>query len=351
MRSPFAPQLGLLPAQASLLWSAAVQAVLPTVQQLNPQLAALLQSMPAPTAAQVTTKLRALSPTAGRFFDIPSEQVADIETLKPSIANTVELGYRLNKSRKASFSFSGYYEHRENFVGPLIVETPTVFLDPTTTIAYLASRGFPAQAAAQVGTGMAGISGGTTAQGTTGVPLATVVPNSAGVGGDRDALIGRPDIFLTYRNFGTVDLFGADAAFDYFVDDRLSFGATYSWVNKDFFSAQEVEGPTDIALNGSKSRGSVTARYRNDAAGWGTEVRLRYVKGFPVNSGVYVTPPGETTDSYGVVDVQGNWRPPIGVRNMLITASVTNLFNKGYATFVGVPKIGRLVLTRVSYTF
>jgi hypothetical protein len=35
---------------------------------------------------------------------------------------------------------------------------------------------------------------------------------------------------------------------------------------------------------------------------------------------------------------------------MLIALSVTNVFNKGYATFVGVPKLGRLVLTKISYT-
>ncbi|MGE0551794.1 MAG: TonB-dependent receptor [Gemmatimonadales bacterium] len=357
MRSPFAPQLGLLPAQAAGLWSAAVAAVLPTVQQLNPQLAALLQATPAPSAAVVGTQLRTLNPTTGTFIDIDGSQVADIETLKPSIANSFEFGYKFSKSRKASFSFSGYYERRENFVGPLIVETPTVFLDRASTIAYLTQvfgQFLPAQqaqaAAGQVGTAMAGISGGTAAAGTTGVPLATVVPN------DGRPLTDRSDIFLTYRNFGTVDVFGADFAFDYFFNDRFSVAATASLVNKDFFTAEEVGGPTDIALNASKTRGSAALRYNDAAAGWGAEGRVRYVKGFPVNSGVYVSPQNSDgsfvpTDSYAVVDLLGTWRPPIGIRNMLLSLSVNNLFNKGYTTFVGVPTLGRLIMSKVSYTF
>jgi outer membrane receptor protein involved in Fe transport len=56
-------------------------------------------------------------------------------------------------------------------------------------------------------------------------------------------------------------------------------------------------------------------------------------------------------DSYGVLDLQGTWRPPVGARNMLISLNVQNLFNKHYATFVGVPNLGRLVLTKLSYTF
>jgi iron complex outermembrane receptor protein len=351
MRTPFAPQLGLLPASANLLWSAAVAAVLPTVQAVNPLLATLLQNVGAPSATQVGTTLRRLNITTRSFADVNPNDVTDIQTLKPSIANTFEFGYRYDQPRKVSFSFSGYFEHRENFVGPLIVESPSVFFDAATLQAYLQARllalGLPAASLpAALGSLVPAM-----AQ----IPLATVVPNAAG-GGARDDLVSRSDIFLTYRNFGTVDLFGADLAFDYFFNDRVSLAATYSWVNKDFFSAAEVEGPSPIALNGSKNRGSATLRYRNDVAGWSTEARVRAAKGFPINSGVYISPQNadgtfQPTDDYAVVDVGGSWRPPIGVRNMLLSLSVQNVFNKGYVTFVGVPTIGRLVLSKVSYTF
>jgi len=98
--------------------------------------------------------------------------------------------------------------------------------------------------------------------------------------------------------------------------------------------------------------------YHDEPGGWSAEGRFRAVKGFPVNSGVYVSAPDPDTpgkllpiDSYGVIDMQGTWRPPVGARNMLISLNVQNLLNKHYATFVGVPNLGRLVLTKVSYTF
>jgi len=356
MRTPFpgVPPNALLPARATALWSVAVGVML-----ANPQVPAsakqLLQATQAPTT-QVGTQLRALNPTTRTFFDIPATQVRDIERIKPSISNTLEAGYKGDLGGKARLSIDVYYEHRENFVGPLIVETPNVFLDRASLIAYLTQQWTPllggnaaqAQAlAGAIGTAMAGLPNSQT---TPGIPLGTVVPNDGG------PLTSRPDVFLTYRNFGEVDLFGSDVAIDYIADDRWSIAATYSLVNKDFFTAEEVKGPTDIALNASKSRGSATLRFRNDPQGWATEARFRYVKGFPVNSGVYVSPQRsdgsfEPTDSYGVIDVQGSIRPRFGARNMLVSLAVTNVLNKAYATFVGVPKLGRMVMTKVSYTF
>jgi outer membrane receptor for ferrienterochelin and colicins len=351
MRTPFNPAAGLLPANAVLLWPAAVQAV---SANAGPQLTQLMLSN-APTT-QVGTQLRQLNPTTQQFVDIPGEQVQDIATLEPTISQVLEAGYKALLGSKFQISIDGWHEHKRNFTGPLIVESPTVFLDRTSTIAYLTGlftqAGVPnaAATAAAIGTGMAGLSAATTLA-TTGVPLGTVVPTNT-------PLTERPDIFLTYRNFGKVNLWGADLALDYVVNRSLSLSGSYSWVNKDFFPKTEVNGPTDIALNASKSKGSFTAAWRDDPRGWGAELRFRAVKGFPVNSGVYVSNPDPDhagkllpTDSYGLADLLGTWRPPVGTRNMLITASVQNLFNKHYAAFVGVPNLGRLLLTKISYTF
>jgi outer membrane receptor for ferrienterochelin and colicins len=197
---------------------------------------------------------------------------------------------------------------------------------------------------------MAGLSAATSLA-TTGVPLGTVIPTNS-------PLTARPDIFLAARNFGEVDLWGADLALDIVVGSHLTLAGTHSFVNKDFFSRTEVDGPTDIALNASKSKGSVTVGWRDDLGGWSAETRFRAVKGFPASSGVYVSAPDPDnpgsllpTDSYGVMDVHGTWKPPLGARNMLISLNVQNLFNKHYSTFVGLPNLGRFLLTKVSYTY
>lgn len=355
MRTPFQPLLPagapeLLPANAAALWPVAVGAVCASAGQLCP-----LMQANAPTT-QVATQLRLLNPTTRQFVDIQPDQVQDIARLKPTINHQVEVGYKALLGGRFQISADAWYEQKRNFTGPLIVESPTVFLDRTTTIAYLTAlftqAGVPnaAATATALGTGMAGLSAATTVA-TTGVPLGTVVPTNT-------PLTARPDIFLTYRNFGEVDLWGADLAMDLVVGSHLTLAGSYSFVNKDFFSKTEVNGPTDIALNASKSKGSVTVGWQDAPRGWSAETRFRAVKGFPVNSGVYVSPPDpddpnalRPIDSYGVLDLQGTWRPPVGARNMLISLNIQNLFNKHYATFVGVPNLGRFVLTKISYTF
>jgi iron complex outermembrane receptor protein len=351
MITPFSQNPQLIPAQAALLWAAAV-GVMVANPSVPAQIKQLLQATPAPNPTQVGTQLRRLNPTTKTFADIAGTDVQDIATLKPTISNTLEAGYKTSVGGKVRISIDGYFERRENFVGPLIVESPNVFLDRTSLIAYLTNVWTTMQVpnagptAGQIGTLMAGVPNN--AQ-TPGIPLATVVPNNT-------PLTNRPDIFLTYRNFGTVDLFGSDLAVDYIVNDRWSFAGTFSWVNKDYFTAAEVNGPSDIALNASKSRGSASVRFRNDRRGWATELRFRAAKGFPVNSGVFVSPQRADgslipTDDFGVFDLQVTWRPPFGTRNMLLTATATNLFDKDYVTFVGVPRIGRMILSKVSYTF
>ena len=49
----------------------------------------------------------------------------------------------------------------------------------------------------------------------------------------------KSDIFLTYRNFGSVSLWGADLALDMVFGKHLSLAGGYSFVNKDFFPKAE----------------------------------------------------------------------------------------------------------------
>ena len=305
------------------------------------------------------TQLRRLDATAGVFRNVSPTEVADISVIQPTITNAYELGYKGIINDKFRISIDGWFQRKENFVGPLIVESPSVFLDLATTTAHLMTYLYPglrqvglsdaaAQATVQqVAVGMAGLNGGSVAAGLSGVPLGTIVPN--------DPLTQSSDIFLTYRNFGKVDLWGADLALDYFFADYWSVSGSYSWVSDDFFAAADVGGPTDIALNASKSKGSATLRYRNDRAGWSAETRGRYVKGFPVNSGVYVSPRDSQgrllpINSYGLVDAQVTWRPRFS-EHLMFSVLMENVLNENYTTFVGIPQLGRLVMTKLQFAF
>ena len=323
---------------------------------------ALANRLAPPTAAQVGTQLRTLDPTRGVFNDVTTSAVADVAQIEPEITQVFEVGYKGILGDKVRLSLDGWYEKKKNFIGPLVVESPNVFLDLTTTAAYLtanfpaalAAAGVPAAniaaiAAALIPTvagGMAGQSGSTTAPG---VPLGTIVPNHA--------LTNTADMFLTYRNFGDVTLWGADLAVDYILTDQWSIGGSYSHVSDDYFAGLAVLGRPDaqaeVALNASKSKASATVKFRQGGEqGFSGEARVRYTKGFPVNSGVYVTPVVGTTrtaiDNYVVADAQLAYRLASG---LLAAITVQNALNKSYASFVGVPQLGRVVLTKLQYTY
>jgi iron complex outermembrane receptor protein len=270
------------------------------------------------------------------------------------------VGYKGIIAGKLRLAADVWFEWKKDFVGPLIVESPNVFLDPTTTGQYiagvLAAAGVPAQQIAALApvitAAMAGIPNNAQLPG---VPLGTVVPSSS--------LTQSSDIFLTYRNFGKVNLWGWDLALDYLITNTIGIAATYSFVSDDFFpscttdpSASDcVVGPSDIALNATANKASFTLRYRDEPLGLSAEGRIRYVEGFPVSSGVYVSPQDAQgnlipIDSWNPIDVQVSYRMPFA-RGAIATLTVENLFHENYATFVGVPQLGRLILLKLQWGF
>lgn len=347
-----------LPTQAATLWKAAIGVATPglVAAGVPAQVMALLGAQQ-PTAQQVTTQLRRLDPNRGVFDDIASSAVADIPDLKPTISNVLELGYKGTFAQKFRFEGSAWFERRENFVGPLLVESPSVFLDGPSTANYitgvLAAAQLPPQQIQALVPVLTCVLTGIRAPGCTqaGIPLATVVPNSN--------LTSAPDIFLTYRNFGSVELWGSDISATYLIGNRWSVAGAYSYVNQDYFTAEEAEGPTDVALNAPMHKGALSVQYAEGISGFAAEARLRAVAGFPVNSGVYTTPlvegctnvascQREDINDYATLDLTGSYRFRWG---LLASLSIQNAFNKTYQTFAGVPYLGRLVMTRLTYSF
>ena len=106
----------------------------------------------------------------------------------------------------------------------------------------------------------------------------------------------------------------------------------------------------------------MTARYNGLESGWGFETRWRYTDAFPVNSGVYesgVTNPSNAgpfqypgVQVSNQFDVQMSKRfQTTGRKGVVFSLNVQNVFDNKVATFVGVPALGRLALTKLSYTF
>ena len=379
-RSPFSP-LAKLPAETyiplddpvftNVMWSIGRSAVMSGVKPIfetglnaqglpTPTVEALLNGFDNLIPQQVTgvkNVLRALDPQVGDFVDV--EEVNDVNPLKPTITQTYEVGYKGILLNKLAFSADVYHSSIKDFVGPLVVETPNVFLDPTSLGASLGKQmtvalADPANAGlkqallafdapSQGGNGNGSpvdelvmlFVAGTENNGSAFIPFGTVTPEQAA---DPNA------IMLTYRNYGDISLNGLDVSFTYYLNPSLSFGANYSFVSKDLF--EDVDGLGDIALNAPKNKFGASIQYLNADLGLGIGLRTRFVAGFPVRSGVYI---GDI-ESYYTIDLNAGYEIPIGPRPRL-SLTVQNLLDRRHQQFIGSPEIGRLSMVRLTQTF
>lgn len=331
MRSPF--MAGQLPANAPLFWDALVAQLVPV--DLQPAL--LSPGAGDPTLGTVFRRFDQVAAQSGMGDPFPLDMtgISDIGDITATTYNTFEAGYKGLINDRVILAADVYFSKVENFVGPLRVETPNVFLDPTTVQAFVLQRLGPliqggmvtAEQATQIITAMSS------------VPLGTVVPDQ----------VDTPDLVLTYRNFGDVDYWGADLSAQVLVSDRVRLNGSYSFVSEECFDFNEdgsCESAVDIALNAPTSKGSFGLAFDDQTSGFSAQGRLRFSGAFPMNSGVYV---GDV-DSFAVVDASVGYRLPFQPSTR-ISLNATNLFNNEHREFVGAPEIGRLLLFRIQHDF
>ena len=371
---------GLPPEFAPLLQPGAIAALPPeqlkqivpqVLQALPPQVVqGLAASLAASTEQEILTGfanlvpeqvdgvknvLRSINPETGEFSDV--EDANDVDPLKPTITQTYEFGYKGILMNKLAFSADVYHTRIKDFIGPLVVETPNVFLDAETLGAFLGQHFTAAlsdpknatlnqallafDAPAQGGNGNGSpvdeltklFVAGTENNGPAFIPFGTVTPEEAS---DPNAVL------LTYRNYGDISLNGLDCSLTYYLNPSLSIGGTYSFVSKDLFETDLRE----IALNAPANKFGVNVQYINTNLGLGAGARMNYVAGFPVNSGVYI---GEV-EPYSTIDVNVGYEIPFATRPRL-SLTVQNLLNTMYQPFIGAPEIGRLSMVRLTQTF
>lgn len=338
MRSPFTPTGAdqLTPADMSLLW---------------PYFVGVLEAsgrLPAPTAAFLRTLtptnddiLRlAIDPSTLQASPLAALDLPDVPPIEESKTQTFEVGWTGILDERISVAADVYYTRKNDFVSPLLVQTPLIALNPGDIIDYLTPIVGPA-AAAQIG-----LAGGTPAD-------PTVIP--LGVVSSEDVPARGADLVLTYRNVGDIDLWGGDISIEAFLTDAWTLSATYSHVSEDYF---EIDDGAPIALNAPTQKGSIGLSYRDPGIGFSASTRVRFNAEFPAESAGYVgtrclpTSAGgifeeDCVESAAVVDLSASYAVP--TTRATVQLAVTNVFDTGYRSFVGVPDIGRFAMLRVRY--
>ena len=190
-------------------------------------------------------------------------------------------------------------------------------------------------------------------------------------------------MYATYlTSKGKLWVRGLDLATTVAATERVTMDLAYSYQSQNVFRDLNGGNGLPYMSNSPNSRGSIGMRYRNDENGLGFELRSRYNEAYPVNSGVYATglafpiaagQAGATPTASGGVgrcspapagtfcyenvaeavtfDAQVTKRFMMGDKKLAWTVNATNLFDNRVRTFPGVPEIGRMVMTRLQYSF
>ena len=353
MRSPFNPGSAgqLLPADPAVLWPLAV-GVLQAQGAIDGQTAALLNSL-SPTAADIDLML--LDVTTQALTPLSSTVLPDVAPLLESYTETFEVGWTGVLNNRVAISADLYRMTKNDFVSPLLVQTPLILLNGQDVGAFMAVPVGTAVATQLILSGVDPQTAAAIAQATV-TELATEIASIplAVVSSDQVAAQGA-DLILTYRNVGDVTLWGADLSVQAFLTDEWTLSGTYSRVTEDYF---EIEGGAPIALNAPKDKGSVGLAYRNLSSGFNASGRVRFSSSFPAESAGFVGTEcitggtggifeEECVDSSVIFDLTAGYQVPN--TRATVQLSVNNVFDTDYRSFVGVPSVGRFAMIRVKY--
>ena len=273
MRSPFNPTAAggaaeLLDADVSTMWQMAINALL-ALGEIDAPTAGLLGTLPPPTNSDIARLLQDVN--TGDFVPLAGAVLPDLPAIDEAYTETFELGWTgLIADNRLSITADVYYTRKNDFVSPLVVETPLLYLDGADLVTYLTPilTGVlgPVLGPAQADTLGAGVAM---------IPLGVVSSDEVGAQG--------ADLIQSYRNVGDFDLWGADFAFQASLTNQWTLGGSYSHMSDDYI---EITGGAPIALNAPKDKGSLSLTFRDVLSGFNASGRVRFTSSFPAQSAV-----------------------------------------------------------------
>lgn len=313
------------------------------LQALSPLLSQLR-----PTDAQVGSVLHYGGATTPA---VAPTSVTDIQPLAASFNTTWELGWKGIISQRLRVALDLWYQIRGDVGVPIGQINPQVYMDPAKLSTYLG----PQIVGALVAAGQSQATAQTAA--TQLITLMSALPQGT-LAFTNTKLAPDQSVIASYTNGqGSIDVRGVDFAADYQLTDTWMISTTYSNLGQNVFPQIGGAG-NPLTSNSPKHRASGTAAYTNAASGWSFTGTVRYADAFPVNSGTFSSynpnPAGGV--SYAPVpantmfDVGAAYRLPVAP-NVTWSLNVSDLLDTRVATFAGVPEIGRLIVTRVRYSF
>ena len=321
-----------LPADAQSVWPA-IRAVI--LSQIPPGLQGAFESiLPAQLSQSAPANLRVINTETQELEPVDISFVRNIKPLFETTTTTFEVGYKGLIENKLLARVDLYHSKIKDFIGPLRVETPAVFINPETLGPVLAQDIANNDPNVTLEQATQFVNDFLMLDSLALLPIGVISPQEVQSG---------TDIILTHRNLGDVSVTGLDLSLTYQINRNWNITGNYSFINRDFFKSQD--GFSDIALNAPKHKFGANLNYRNRNAGFDSNLRLRFVDSFPANSGIFTG----TVDRYTILDLNATYTLPF-FDNTRLNLTVQNLLNNKHKEFVGLPEIGRLALVRLTQT-
>jgi iron complex outermembrane receptor protein len=275
----------------------------------------------------------------------------DVEPLKQTTSETFEFGYKGLINDKILIAVDAYRTRKENFVGPLLFESPIVLVPTllndfqTAYAAAISNNAILTGALAQLGYTPEQLAATVTQLASADLPgpadpIGIVQPmqNLDGPQG--------PELLLSYRNFGEIDFYGLDLSTQILLNSQTTVFASYSYVSDGFFDSEELGEPgKSVALNApqNKIKGGVTYDH---ASGLTLTGSARWTDTFKVASGPYVG----TVPDYFLLDLGVGYDFSAWAPGLRFDVLAQNVLNEKHREFVGAPKIGRFTTARLTYS-
>lgn len=341
----------------------------------------------APTDQQLSTRVAFIN---NALVNLAPGDLQTIAPLAASFNNTFELGYKGVIGKRATLDVSLWRQQRGDVGTSAALSTPNVFFNGTNLGQYIGGEvgaftvpflmqnaGLTQQQATQLATGIANALAPALAGNLGRAPLGVVTFD----GGD----IIRPNgLYATYLTVNQqIWVTGLDLAASLTLTDRWAVDATYSHMNRNVFEGVPGGNGANLMSNSPRNRGTLGARFEDAIRGLTFEARGRYSESHPVNSGVFATGiafpipagnPGAVANPQGGLDkcgadlVAGTFcyegvpeifqldlqvakRFDVGGKKLLWSINAQNVLDNKVNTFPGTPLIGRLVMTRLQYSF
>lgn len=399
MKSAYASQGNFVGASAAAAFPGAIQAL---AGRLTPGISGALQQagLPAsiannlaagavqflgtrtPTNADLATRVSYLTSATTA---LQTSALADIDPLQAAFNNTYEIGYKGTVGGNVTFDVALWGQERGDVGTAAALATPNVFFgNPQQLGGYLGQ-----QLGANLGPQLAQL-GLTPAQinqivsGVAGALTPSVASLPVGVVTFANGNTAPNAVYATYYTSpGKLWVRGLDLATTVAANELITVDLAYSYQSQNVFRGLNGGNGLPLMSNAPNSRGSLGMRYRNDNNGLGFELRTRYNEAYPVNSGVYATnfafpiaagqtgasattpaggpnrcspaPAGtfcyENVPEAFTFDAQVTKRFNLGDQKLAWTLNATNMFDNRVRTFPGVPDIGRMIMTRLQYSF